>query len=101
MARTILSQYDFERAVEERIEQIKPLLIQQILLEDNEEEINRLAENIAKRKIEPVYRILEEKNCVINRQLVEIDVLESRVHDLEKEIPRVVSNGDAYSTLEA
>ncbi len=101
MARTVLSQFDFERALEERIEQIKPLLKQELMLDDNEEEINRLAEAIAARKIEPMFRILEEKNRVINRQSLEIDLLESRVCDLRKEIPRVISKGEAYSTLES
>ena len=101
MARTILSQYDFEKALEERIEQIKPLLKQHILLEDNEEEVLKIAEQIAERKAGPLLRKLEEKDHLIFRQATEIDLLEGKLRDLERQIPHVISKESKYSTLES
>ncbi len=45
--RTILSQLDFERALEDKIDELKPLLKQQFLIEDQQLEIEIKPEEIA------------------------------------------------------
>lgn len=90
--RPAYTQLDFERAVEERIAQVKKELRDQILYEDNEAQIRELAQIIANRAHEPCLERGRQREALISELRDRIQYLELPIDEKQKSL--------AYSSVD-